>query len=217
MSQVVCSRGAWAAALAAAFLLACGDDRGPGPRDVLAKVRGVSLDPRSGSPVLILEEAEGSRWLPIWIGFSEARSIANEMEHVTPPRPNTHDLARNLLNELDGRIERVVVTELREGTYYAVVFLRSGGRLLEIDSRPSDAIALALRTGAPVFVETSLFDAEEPEEIEELETLEPPSEQQVRRAPDRKRTGIASATRSLPASIHLGKQAFRARVLLLAH
>jgi bifunctional DNase/RNase len=204
---------ACAAALAAAFVFACGDDRGPGPRDVLAKVRGVSLDPRSGSPVVILDEAEGSRWLPIWIGFPEARSIANEMEHVTPPRPNTHDLTKSLLTELDGRIERVAISELREGTYYAVVFLRSRGRLRQVDSRPSDAIALALRMGAPVFVETSLFDGEEPEAIEELEDLEPPLEQEARRAPDARRTGIASATPPAPASSRLGNPTFRASAL----
>ena len=110
-------------------------------------------------PVLVLEEDEGSRWLPIWIGTSEARSIALEMEKRSSPRPNTHDLARSVIYGLEGDVERVVVTELKGGTYYAKLRLRMRNRSIEIDSRPSDAIAIALRTGAPIYVRETLFEA----------------------------------------------------------
>ena len=110
-------------------------------------------------PVLVLEEDEGPRWLPIWIGTSEARSIALEMEERSSPRPNTHDLARNVIYELEGDVTRVVVTELKGGTYYAKLELRMRNRNIEIDSRPSDAIAIALRMGAPIYVRETLFEA----------------------------------------------------------
>jgi len=145
---------------------------------ILAAIWGTGcgeLDPESGSiirvhvgrvaidhqdtPVLVLEEDEGSRWLPIWIGTSEARSIALEMEKRSSPRPNTHDLARNVIYGLEGDVERVVVTELKGGTYYAKLGLRVRNRSIEIDSRPSDAIAIALRTGAPIYVRETLFEA----------------------------------------------------------
>ena len=109
-------------------------------------------------PVLVLEEDEGSRWLPIWIGTSEARSIALEMEERSSPRPNTHDLARNVIYELEGDVTRVVVTELKGGTYYAKLELRIRNRNIEIDSRPSDAIAIALRTESPIFVHEEVLN-----------------------------------------------------------
>jgi bifunctional DNase/RNase len=140
-------------------LLACGREDAPRDVDVAVDVRFVTLDPVSNSPVIVLEEHGGERRLPIWIGLPEAQSIAQHLEAVEPPRPNTHDLAKRLVQGLDGAIERVTVTELREGTYYAVIALRSNGKPVEIDARPSDAIALALRMAAPVFVRAPLFDA----------------------------------------------------------
>lgn len=138
--------------------LACSGSSAP-PRDDVAVVVGmVTIDPMSKTPVVILEEQRGGRRLPIWIGVNEARAIAQRLEDVTPPRPNTHDLAKRLVEGLDGAVERVTVTELRESTYYAVIALRTGGARIEIDSRPSDAIALALRTAAPVFVREALFE-----------------------------------------------------------
>jgi bifunctional DNase/RNase len=138
--------------------LACSGASAP-PRDDVAVVVGmVTIDPMSKTPVVILEEQRGGRRLPIWIGVNEARAIAQRLEDVTPPRPNTHDLAKRLVEGLDGAVERVTVTELRESTYYAVIALRVGEARIEIDSRPSDAIALALRTAAPVFVREGLFD-----------------------------------------------------------
>jgi bifunctional DNase/RNase len=115
-------------------------------------VEGVSIDTRTASPVLLLQEKSGERRkLPIWIGNHEARSIALEMEQIPAPRPNTHDLIKNLLNGLGAAMDRVVVTELRGGTYYAEIRLDLAGRSISVDSRPSDAIAVALRTGAPVY------------------------------------------------------------------
>jgi len=139
--------------------LGCGGtSSGPSARDVAVAVRLVTLDPVSNTPVIILEEKEGSRRLPIWVGVAEAHSIAQRLEEVELPRPNTHDLAKRLVEGLNGAVERVTVTDLREGTYYAVIALRRDGKLVEIDSRPSDAIALALRMAAPVFVREPLFD-----------------------------------------------------------
>lgn len=149
--------------LLALFALAiapgCRDSAAPAlAQDVPVRVGMVGLDNNS-VPVVILEEEDGDRWLPIWIGSFEARSIASEMDRETPPRPNTHDLARKLISQLEGEVESVVVTELRGGTYYAVLSLRANGGLLQLDSRPSDAIAIALRTDAPIFVRAPVFEA----------------------------------------------------------
>jgi len=168
--------------------VACGGGSSAPPAgDVAVAVRLVTLDPVAHTPVIILEEKTGSRRLPIWIGVAEARSIAQRLEEVELPRPNTHDLAKRLVEGLDGAVERVTVTELRDGTYYAVIALRRNGELVEIDARPSDAIALALRMTAPVFVREPLFDLtpriEEPDE--------PPG--QEARAPQGTRIRPASA------------------------
>jgi bifunctional DNase/RNase len=146
-------------------VLLAGCDGAPAPRgeqagtdDVAVEVSSIAVDP-SGTPVVLLEDRRGDRSLPIWIGLAEAHSIAAEMEHRRPPRPNTHDLAKRLIDDLEGALERVVVTDLRDGTYYAVIFLSTRGRRIEVDARPSDAIALALRCGAPLFVREALFGA----------------------------------------------------------
>jgi hypothetical protein len=142
------------------WVAACGETRSADP-EVPVKVGMVALDERAGSPVVVLEERTGSRSLPIWIGVSEARSIAAQMEQQPAPRPNTHDLATRLLQGLDARIERVVVTELRSGVYYALIVLEAHGRRIEVDSRPSDAIAIGLRMEAPLYARESLL-AHEP-------------------------------------------------------
>ena len=125
---------------------------------VAARVRGVSIDRRTETPVLLLEEIDGERVLPIWIGANEARSIQAELDDVDRIRPNTHDLAKRLLDGLDATIERVTVTELRRDIYYAVIELRGAEEQHRIDARPSDAIALAVRFDAPVFVAEALFE-----------------------------------------------------------
>jgi bifunctional DNase/RNase len=144
-------------ALSSVWWLACepGDD--PREHDVAVRVERVGLD-ANDVPVLLLEERDGSRWLPIWIGTAEAQSIAMQIESLASPRPNSHDLARSVIDGLSGELERVVVTDLRAGTYYATLTLRADGRRVDIDARPSDAIAIALRTGAPIFVRDHLFE-----------------------------------------------------------
>jgi hypothetical protein len=136
----------------------CERAEGPGGTTVEVRVQGVALDERAQSPVVILEEREGARRLPIWIGYPEATSIANELQSAHSPRPNTHDLAKRLIDGLEGSVARVVVTELSGGVYYALIVLARDGRTIEVDSRPSDAIAIALRMHAPVFVNELLFE-----------------------------------------------------------
>ncbi len=144
--------------LACHLALACSTS-GRVPNDEIpVHVGALAVDPRTGAPLLLLAEDGGDRMLPIWIGFAEASSIAAEMQSAPPPRPNTHDLLRHVIEDLGGRVERVVVTELRESTYYAVLYVRVDGRSVEIDARPSDAVAIALRTNAPLFVREPLFE-----------------------------------------------------------
>ena len=145
------------ALLLAVLTTACSPGAPDPEAEVRVSVEHVGLD-ANDLPVVLLEEDGGERWLPIWIGEAEARSIALEIEHRESPRPNTHDLAQRLISGLRGAVERVVVTELRAGTYYATLTLTSGGQRVEIDSRPSDAIAIALRADAPIFVRSHLFE-----------------------------------------------------------
>jgi bifunctional DNase/RNase len=144
---------------AALAVTACGSrsgDTAGAERDVRVHVERVVIDDND-TPVVVLEEEEGTRWLPIWIGSAEARSIAIEIESMRSPRPNTHDLARDLIHHLDAEVARVVVTELRDGTYYAMLHLSHAGHIVAVDARPSDAIAIALRAHAPIFVREPLF------------------------------------------------------------
>jgi len=115
-------------------------------------VKGLTLDPLTNMPIIILKDVEGNRALPIWIGANEANAIAMEMERITTPRPMTHDLIRNILEGLKAKVSRIVVNDLRDNTFYAVIFLTVNGAEVAIDSRPSDAIALALRVKSPIFV-----------------------------------------------------------------
>ena len=124
--------------------------------DVPVRLDRVVIDDHN-SPVIVLEEQGGSRWLPIWIGPAEAHSIALQIEERQLPRPNTHDLARAVIRTMKGRVAAVVVTELRAGTYYAVLKLDVDGEPVEVDARPSDAIAIALRDDAPIFVREDLL------------------------------------------------------------
>jgi hypothetical protein len=124
---------------------------------VEVRVQTVGFDDRSQSPVVILEERAGSRRLPIWIGHAEASSIVNQLHAVESPRPNAHDLAKRLIDGLEGSVVRVVVTDLADGVYYARIVVMRAGRSVEVDARPSDAIAIALRYEAPMFVDERLF------------------------------------------------------------
>ena len=121
-------------------------------------IKGLMIDPITNMPIIILRDSDGQRMLPIWVGVFEANAIALQLESVQTPRPMTHDLMKNLLEELGGSIERVVVCDLRENTFYATIYLRSSQRTISIDARPSDAIALALRTQSPILVEESVIE-----------------------------------------------------------
>ena len=121
------------------------------------KVRGLALDPLSNMPIIILRDEEDKRSLPIWVGIFEANAIALELEKISTPRPMTHDLMKNILETIDARVMKIVVTALKENTFFAVLHLRLGSQEYTVDSRPSDAIALALRVAAPIYVEEDVF------------------------------------------------------------
>jgi bifunctional DNase/RNase len=122
-------------------------------------VKGVILDPTTNTPVVLLRDVADERILPIWVGGAEANAIATQIENLAPSRPMTHDLLRNVIEGLNAAVEKVVVSDLKEATFYAVIFLLVGAvEPVTIDARPSDAIALALRTKAPIFVEESVID-----------------------------------------------------------
>lgn len=116
------------------------------------KIAGLTLDPTTNMPIIILKDLNGNNALPIWIGIAEASAIATKLENVDLARPMTHDLMRNILVKLEVTLEKIEVTDLRDNTFYANIYLRVGNRVVPIDSRPSDAIALALRTDSPIFV-----------------------------------------------------------------
>jgi hypothetical protein len=120
--------------------------------EIEMSIKGLMVDPITNMPIVVLREVQGERVLPIWVGVFEANAIALKVESVETPRPMTHDLLRSVIEEMGGRVERVVVCELRENTFYATLEVRSAQGLLRLDSRPSDAIALALRSGARIFV-----------------------------------------------------------------
>ena len=117
------------------------------------KVRGLALDPVSNMPIIILRDDEEKRSLPIWVGIFEANAIALELEKISTPRPMTHDLIKNILESVDAKVEKIVVNDLRDNTFFALIHLRLGEEEITVDSRPSDAIALAIRAGAPIFVD----------------------------------------------------------------
>ena len=116
------------------------------------KIKGLIMDPLTNSPIVILQSVEKNTLLPIWVGIFEANAIALQIERIDTPRPLTHDLIKNILLQLDANVDKIVVTDLQENTFYAVIHLRMNGDHITIDSRPSDAIALALRTDAPIYV-----------------------------------------------------------------
>ena len=120
-------------------------------------IKGLSVDPITNMPIIVLRETQGERMLPIWVGVFEANAIALQMESVETPRPMTHDLLKSVIEELGGRLERIVVSELKDNTFYATLRLRSQQGALIVDARPSDAIALALRSGARIFVEEAVI------------------------------------------------------------
>jgi uncharacterized protein len=121
------------------------------------KIRGLMMDPVTNMPIVILKDVNGSTVLPIWVGVYEANAIALEIEKVATPRPMTHDLIKTLLLGLDTNVRKVVVNELKDDTFYAVIWLDRDGDMISVDSRPSDALAIALRLDCPIYVEESVL------------------------------------------------------------
>ena len=122
------------------------------------RIKGLMLDPITNMPIVILSDLEGQRILPIWVGFFEANAIALQMENVSTPRPMTHDLLKNIITGLNATVKKILVNNLWDNTFYALVFLDMNGETVAIDSRPSDAIALALRMKSPIFVEEEVIN-----------------------------------------------------------
>ncbi len=125
--------------------------------EIEMKVRGLMMDPVTNMPIVILKDVNGAAILPIWVGIYEANAIALEIEKVSTPRPMTHDLLKNLLLGLDTRVHKVVVSDLRDDTFYALIWLERNGQTISVDSRPSDALALALRVDCPIYVEDNVL------------------------------------------------------------
>jgi uncharacterized protein len=121
-------------------------------KEIEFKIKGLMMDPLTNSPIVVLQDTTSDTLLPIWVGIFEANAIALQIEKVDTPRPMTHDLMKGLLNQLNADVTKIVVTELKDNTFYAMIFLRVNGKTVTVDSRPSDAIALALRTDSPIFV-----------------------------------------------------------------
>ena len=121
-------------------------------------IKGFMVDPITNMPIVILKDEEGRRVLPIWVGIFEANAIALQIENIETPRPMTHDLLRNVIDDLSAGVERIVVSDLKDNTFYALIHLRVGGEIVAIDARPSDAIALALRVRAPILVEETVIE-----------------------------------------------------------
>jgi bifunctional DNase/RNase len=136
--------------------------------DIEVRIRGLMMDPTTQMPIVVLKDVGSETVMPIWVGIFEANAIALEIEKMEAPRPMTHDLARNLVRHLNGQLEKVVITELKDETFYAVIFVRQGNEPVAIDARPSDAIALALRADCPIYV------AEKVMESAKLNTTGPP-------------------------------------------
>ena len=148
------------------------------------KIKGLMIDPITNMPIIILRDPSSSAVLPIWVGIFEANAIALQIEKIVTPRPMTHDLLKSMIAGLQASVEKVVITDLKENTFYAIIFINHQGQQFPIDSRPSDALALALRTGSPIFVNTEVIekarntdltkDAGESERIRKwLENLDP--------------------------------------------
>ena len=125
--------------------------------EVEMKIRGLMMDPVTNMPIVILKDVGGSSLLPIWVGVYEANAIALEIEKVSTPRPMTHDLIKTLLLGLNAGIRKVVVNDLKDDTFYAVIWIERNGELISVDSRPSDALALALRLDCPIFVDDEVL------------------------------------------------------------
>jgi bifunctional DNase/RNase len=125
-------------------------------------IKGLIMDPVTSVPIILLRDAGGHKVLPIWVGAFEANAIALQIENVSTPRPMTHDLLKNVINDLKASVKKIVVSDLKDNTFYALIYIDVNGELVAVDARPSDAIALALRARAPIFVEESVIENAKP-------------------------------------------------------
>jgi bifunctional DNase/RNase len=125
--------------------------------EVEMKIRGLMMDPQTNNPIVVLKDVNGTAILPIWVGIYEASAIASEIEKHATPRPMTHDLIRNVLFGLEASVKKIVVSDLKDDTFYAVIWLERDGEMISIDSRPSDALAIALRMDCPIFVDDTVL------------------------------------------------------------
>jgi len=129
--------------------------------EVEMKIRGLMMDPETKNPIVVLKDVNGTAILPIWVGLYEASAIASEIEKQATPRPMTHDLIRNLLFGLEAAVKKIVVSDLKDDTFYAVIWLERAGEMISIDSRPSDALAIALRMDCPIYVDDAVLKTRE--------------------------------------------------------
>lgn len=127
--------------------------------EIEVRIRGLMMDPSTNMPIVVLKDVGSDTVMPIWVGIFEANAIAIEIEKVSAPRPMTHDLVRNLMRHMNGQLEKIVITELRDDTFFAVLWIRQDGELMTLDARPSDAIALALRADCPIFVSEQVMQS----------------------------------------------------------
>jgi uncharacterized protein len=127
--------------------------------DIEVRIRGLMMDPATNMPIVVLKDIGSDTVMPIWVGIFEANAIAIEIEKVAAPRPMTHDLTRNLMRHMHGELEKIVITELRDDTFFAMLWIRQDGELMTLDARPSDAIALALRADCPIFVSEQVMQS----------------------------------------------------------
>ena len=127
--------------------------------DIEVRIRGLMMDPSTNMPIVVLKDVGSDTVMPIWVGIFEANAIAIEIEKVSAPRPMTHDLARNLMRNMNAHLEKIVITELRDDTFFAVLWIRQDDELMTMDARPSDAIALALRADCPIFVSEQVMQS----------------------------------------------------------
>jgi uncharacterized protein len=127
--------------------------------EIEMKIRGLMVDPSTNMPIVLLKDPQSEALLPIWVGLYEANAIALEVEKSQTPRPLTHDLLRLAIDSLNAQVRRVVVTELKDDTFYAVIWMEQNGEVISLDARPSDALALALRADCPIFVDEEVLRA----------------------------------------------------------
>ena len=127
--------------------------------DIEVRIRGLMMDPATNMPIVVLKDVGSDTVMPIWVGIFEANAIAIEIEKVAAPRPMTHDLTRNLMRHMNAKLEKIVITELRDDTFFAMLWLRQEDELITMDARPSDAIALALRADCPIFVSEQVMQS----------------------------------------------------------